>query len=33
MDSENLKTLYYESGENPKPETNPEFIRVYSHNL
>lgn len=28
-----LKTIYYEAGENPKPETNPTQLRMYSHNL
>ena len=29
----NLKTLYYESGTVPKPEVNPEHLRLYTHML
>ena len=28
-DRENLKELYYDSGKNPKPAVNPEFLRLY----
>ena len=31
--TDNLKTLYYTSGTVPKPETNPEQLRLYTHML
>jgi len=33
MSEENLKTIHYASGDLPKPATNPDFIRMYSHEL
>ena len=32
-DSKNLDTILYMSGQNPKPEINPEFLRIYGHPL
>ena len=29
----NLQTIYYASGDEPKPATNPEQLRLYSHEL
>jgi len=29
---DNLKTIFYPNGDAPKPETNPEYLRMYSHN-
>ena len=31
--SSNLQTIYYGSGEEPKPAINPEHLRLYSHEL
>ena len=31
--NDNLKPMRYYSGENPKPEINPKYPRIYSHNL
>lgn len=28
-----LKTIYYSEGDLPKPATNPQYLRVYGHNL
>lgn len=30
---EHLRTIYYSGGDLPKPETNPQHIRLYGHNL
>lgn len=31
--NKNLETLYYPSNETPRPELNPEFLRIYGHEL
>ena len=33
QDTEGLETIYYSSGDNPKPETNTKYIRLYGHPL
>jgi hypothetical protein len=31
--SANLKAIYYSGADEPKPATNPEHLRLYSHEL
>ena len=33
QDNSNLEKFFYASGDNPKPEVNPEHLRVYGHML
>ena len=32
-DRENLKEIFYDSGSHPKPQLNPEFLRLYGFSL